>query len=82
MRLAAGLQDRLYRFGGFIADPAVGRLYHGADEVPLTPKSFSVLIVLASSNGQLISKEELFRQVWPASSDRYVPLSFACSMRA
>jgi Tol biopolymer transport system component/DNA-binding winged helix-turn-helix (wHTH) protein len=55
----------LYRFGGFIADPAVGRLYHGADEVPLTPKSFSVLIVLASSNGQLISKEELFRQVWP-----------------
>ena len=65
MRLAAGLQDPLYRFGGFIADPAVGRLYYGTEEVPLTPKSFSVLIVLAVANGQLISKEELFRQVWP-----------------
>jgi Tol biopolymer transport system component/DNA-binding winged helix-turn-helix (wHTH) protein len=65
MKLAAGPQDPLYRFGAFVADPAVGRLYHGTDEVPLTPKSFSVLVVLLTSTGQLVSKEELFRRVWP-----------------
>jgi Tol biopolymer transport system component/DNA-binding winged helix-turn-helix (wHTH) protein len=65
MKLAAGPQDQLYRFGAFLADPAVGRLYHGTDEVPLTPKSFSVLVVLLASNGQLVSKEELFSHIWP-----------------
>jgi Tol biopolymer transport system component/DNA-binding winged helix-turn-helix (wHTH) protein len=55
----------LYTFGAFVADPVVGRLYHGVDDVPLTPKSFKVLMVLVGSPGQLVDKEELFRQVWP-----------------
>jgi Tol biopolymer transport system component/DNA-binding winged helix-turn-helix (wHTH) protein len=65
MKLAAGPGDPLYQFGSFIADPVVGRLYHRSEEVPLTPKSFSVLMVLVRLQGQLVDKEELFRQVWP-----------------
>jgi Tol biopolymer transport system component/DNA-binding winged helix-turn-helix (wHTH) protein len=65
MNLPAGPQDPLYRFGPFLADPIVGRLFCGSHEVPLTPKSFSVLLVLLTSNGQLVSKEELFQRIWP-----------------
>jgi DNA-binding winged helix-turn-helix (wHTH) protein len=54
-----------YRFGPFAADTASGRLYHGTREVPLTPKSFRVLSVLLRMQGQLVSREELFHQVWP-----------------
>lgn len=64
-KVAAGPGDPLHRFGAFIADPVVGRLYHGDDEVPLTPKSFAVLMVLVRSQGQLVVYDEIFRQVWP-----------------
>jgi Tol biopolymer transport system component/DNA-binding winged helix-turn-helix (wHTH) protein len=67
MTLAAGPADSLHRFGRFIADPAVGRLYDGADHVPLTPKSFRVLMVLVELQGQLVDKDELFRRVWPGT---------------
>lgn len=63
--LAAGPGDPLYQFGSFIADPVIGRLYHGNDQVLLTPKSFLVLMVLVESRGRLVDKSELFRQVWP-----------------
>ncbi len=67
MLQTTGPADPLYGFGAFIADPVVGRLYHGhgGDDVPLTPKSFKVLMVLVLSRGHLVDKEELFRQVWP-----------------
>ena len=65
MKLPAGLQDPLYRFGPFLADPVVGRLFHDSQEVPLTPKSFSVLVVLLSIERSLVSKEELFQRIWP-----------------
>ncbi|MGH9308799.1 MAG: winged helix-turn-helix domain-containing protein, partial [Vicinamibacterales bacterium] len=69
MMLTAGPGDPLYEFGSFIADPVVGRLYHGSDHVLLTPKSFLVLMVLVESGGRLVDKSELFRLVWP---DTYV----------
>jgi Tol biopolymer transport system component/DNA-binding winged helix-turn-helix (wHTH) protein len=52
-------------FGPFLADTASGRLYHGTREVPLTPKSFKVLVALLEMKGQLVSREDLFQQVWP-----------------
>jgi Tol biopolymer transport system component/DNA-binding winged helix-turn-helix (wHTH) protein len=64
-KVTAGPGDPLYRFGPFIADPVVGRLYHGDEDVPLTPKSFAVLMVLVRSQGQLVVYDEIFKQVWP-----------------
>lgn len=65
MHRPTGLMGPSYRFGPFAADTASGRLYHGTREVPLTPKSFRVLSVLLRMQGQLVSREELFHQVWP-----------------
>lgn len=61
----AGPADQLHRFGRFVADPTLGRLYDSGAEVPLTPKCFKVLIVLLELHGHCVDKEELFRQVWP-----------------
>jgi Tol biopolymer transport system component/DNA-binding winged helix-turn-helix (wHTH) protein len=65
MKLTAGPGDPLCQFGPFVADPVVGRLYHRNDHVPLTPKSFQVLMVLIDAGGRVVDKDELFRQVWP-----------------
>src|SRR5215203_518130 len=65
MHRSPGLLGPSYRFGPFVADTAFGRLYCGTDEVPLTPKSFKVLVVLLEMQRQLVSKEDLFQQVWP-----------------
>jgi len=59
------LTDVLYRFGEFVADPVIGRLHHRAEEIPLTRKTFEVLMALVLHEGHLVEKEDLFRQVWP-----------------
>jgi DNA-binding winged helix-turn-helix (wHTH) protein len=35
--------------------------------IPLSPKSFEILLALIRSDGQLLMKDELMRQVWPDS---------------
>jgi Tol biopolymer transport system component/DNA-binding winged helix-turn-helix (wHTH) protein len=65
MHRPLGLPGPCYRFGPFVADSGSGHLYHDLREVALTPKSFKVLLVLLEMQGQLVSKEELFHQVWP-----------------
>jgi DNA-binding winged helix-turn-helix (wHTH) protein/predicted ATPase len=52
------------RFGPYRLDRAQG-LWRDGEEVRLTPKSLSVLCVLAERSGEVLSKEELFRAVWP-----------------
>lgn len=54
------------RFGGFVLNRARGRLEdeRGAERF-LRPKSFRVLEVLAERRGQLVSKDDLVREVWP-----------------
>ncbi|MEP6918090.1 MAG: winged helix-turn-helix domain-containing protein, partial [Acidobacteriota bacterium] len=50
-------------FDAYRLDRAQG-LWRGEDEVRLTPKALSVLWVLVERAGEVISKEELFRQAW------------------
>jgi DNA-binding winged helix-turn-helix (wHTH) protein/predicted ATPase len=54
----------MIRFGPYQLDRAQG-LRRGKQEVRVTPKSLSVLWVLAERAGQVVSKEEVFRVVWP-----------------
>jgi DNA-binding winged helix-turn-helix (wHTH) protein/tetratricopeptide (TPR) repeat protein len=54
-----------YAFGGFRLDVGEGALYHGAERVVLTPKAIDTLIVLVERHGRLVTKDELFRRVWP-----------------
>src|SRR3954470_7443145 len=54
-----------YEFGGFRADPVRRRLMLGGEQVPLTPKAFSILLVLLERRGEVVEKEDLIQKVWP-----------------
>ncbi len=54
-------------FGGFRLDPVKRLLLRSGRSVPLTPKVFDILFVLAGSQGRLIEKDELVKAVWPDS---------------
>lgn len=58
-------EKRLYEFDEFRVDPVKRRLMRGGGIVPLTPKAFSILLVLLESRGEVVEKEELIQKVWP-----------------
>jgi DNA-binding winged helix-turn-helix (wHTH) protein len=55
----------VYRFGPFTLDAAAYRLLRGDETVTLTPKAIDLLLCLVARPSTLITKEELFRQLWP-----------------
>jgi DNA-binding winged helix-turn-helix (wHTH) protein/TolB-like protein len=59
----------LYEFGSFRVDPVRRRLLRNQEQVPLTPKAFSILLILLERRGGVVDKEELIQAVWP---DTYV----------
>lgn len=52
-------------FGRFVLDSGRGCLLAGGQEVPLRPKTFTVLEFLVGHPGRLIPKDELISAVWP-----------------
>jgi TolB-like protein/DNA-binding winged helix-turn-helix (wHTH) protein/Tfp pilus assembly protein PilF len=56
---------RQVRFDRFRFDPETARLWAGAQEIRLTPKSGAVMAVLIAHAGEPVSKEALFAAVWP-----------------
>jgi predicted ATPase len=58
------MSDPQIRFGPFALDVDPVRLWRGSDCVELRPKSLKVLHYLAARSGQLVTKGELFEQVW------------------
>jgi DNA-binding winged helix-turn-helix (wHTH) protein/tetratricopeptide (TPR) repeat protein len=58
-------EKTLYEFGGFRVDPARRRLLRGSEQVALTPKAFSILLVLLEKRGEVVEKEDLIQAVWP-----------------
>lgn len=57
----------LYEFDGFRLNPADHSLLCAGKPIPLTPKSFDILVTLIERNGQLVTKDELMRKIWPDS---------------
>ena len=57
----------LWEFGPYRLDPNARVLFRDREIVPLTPKVLDTLVVLVERAGQLVSKEELLRSVWPDS---------------
>lgn len=53
------------RFDRFRFDPDTGRLWAGAEEVRLTPKSSAVMTVLIAHGGEPGDQQDLFASVWP-----------------
>ena len=55
----------IYRFGDFTLDPASFRLLDKGTLVPLSPKIIDLLLYLVARPSVLVSKEELFKALWP-----------------
>src|ERR1039457_5093932 len=57
----------IYEFGPFHMDPDKQILLRGDDPVPVTPKAFETLLVMVRRSREVVSKEELLKEVWPNS---------------
>jgi DNA-binding winged helix-turn-helix (wHTH) protein len=59
------MAEQVLRFGPYRLDGPGERLWRGQEVVKLTPKSFSLLWYLAERSARLVTKEELFKALWP-----------------
>jgi TolB-like protein/DNA-binding winged helix-turn-helix (wHTH) protein/Flp pilus assembly protein TadD len=53
------------RFGLFELDPRAGELRRGARRVRLQDKSLKMLVALVENAGEIVTREELRRRLWP-----------------
>jgi len=56
---------RRYRFGAFEADAATGELRRQGIRIKLNAQPFQVLLLLMERPGQLLTREEISRELWP-----------------
>src|SRR4051812_8601408 len=56
---------RRYRFGVFEADPGSGELRRQGIRLKLNAQPFQVLMMLLERPGELLTREEISRQLWP-----------------
>lgn len=56
------------RFGPFVLDVTEHRLTRDGEPIPLPPKVFDLLRILASSGGSLMTKDALMDALWPGTA--------------
>jgi DNA-binding winged helix-turn-helix (wHTH) protein/tetratricopeptide (TPR) repeat protein len=59
--------NRIYRFDEFELDPSSRALSRDGVVIPIFPKAFDIFIYLVSNPGRVVTKEEIFKAVWPES---------------
>ena len=57
--------EQLYEFGPFRVNPARETLLKEGVAVPLTPKTFQILLVLVRHGEEIVTKDDLMKTVWP-----------------
>jgi TolB-like protein/Flp pilus assembly protein TadD len=57
--------EQVYKFGPFLLDTAVRRLFLDGQVVPLTAKLFDILLLLVQRSGHVVTKDELMKEIWP-----------------
>lgn len=55
----------LLEFGPYRIDPEHRLLLRGESVVPLAPKAFDLLLVLIEHGGEVVSKDDLMKLLWP-----------------
>jgi serine/threonine protein kinase len=66
LRAGSRLPDTtLLRFGPFEANTYTGELHKDGARIKLAPQAFRILTLLAGRPGELITREEIQRVVWP-----------------
>ncbi|MGH9500292.1 MAG: winged helix-turn-helix domain-containing protein [Terriglobales bacterium] len=59
---------RIFRFGVFEADPSTGELRKAGVRLRLQDQPFQVLLVLLGRGGNVVTRDELRQQLWPADT--------------
>jgi len=54
-----------YAFGPFVVDPVKWRLWRAGRLVPITAKTFHLLLVLLENRDRIVARDELLHSVWP-----------------
>jgi eukaryotic-like serine/threonine-protein kinase len=57
----------MYRFDEFELDLSSRRFSRKGEQIPLYPKAFEILAYLVANPGRVVTKEEIFKSVWPDS---------------
>jgi DNA-binding winged helix-turn-helix (wHTH) protein/tetratricopeptide (TPR) repeat protein len=57
--------NSVYRFGPFALDPSAFRLMRDGQVIQLSPKIIDLLLYLVARPSVLVSKDELFKALWP-----------------
>jgi len=65
MDVKATTKRRVYRFGLFEADLELGTLTRQATPVKLQEQPFRILALLLESSGEIVSRDDLRRSIWP-----------------
>ncbi len=55
----------MYEFGPFRVDPEKETLFRAGESVPLTSKTFQILLVLIRNSNEVVTKDDLMKTVWP-----------------
>lgn len=63
--VATRTEKCLYEFDGFRVDPVRRRLLRDGEPVPITPKAFSILLILIENRGDVVEKDDIIQKVWP-----------------
>jgi TolB-like protein/DNA-binding winged helix-turn-helix (wHTH) protein/Tfp pilus assembly protein PilF len=58
-------EKHIFKIGALRLDPSEHVLVRDGRIVPLTPKAFEILLILAENVGHVVDKDELLRRVWP-----------------
>ncbi len=56
---------RRYRFGAYEADAVTGELLRQGVPVKLNAQPFQVLLMLLERSGELLTRDEISRELWP-----------------
>ena len=55
----------IYEFGPFRVDVERELLLRDGEPIAITPKTFQILLVLLRHNQQVVTKDDLLKEVWP-----------------
>ncbi len=65
LRMDKSPVQKIYEFEDFRFDAEHLMLYRRGESIPLAPKAAETLLVFIERRGQILSKEELIKQIWP-----------------
>ena len=61
-------QSQVIQFADFEADLHSGELYQGGTRIKIQQRPFKVLSILLESPGEVVTRDELRRRIWPADT--------------